>query len=87
MMLHQVFSKCILSFTLFIALPTLVHAQVPVGGQAHRFFGANSVVYEQAPEALSEQALRNRKSKKFTNEKRLTPEEKWQLREALKNGQ
>ena len=86
-MLHQISSKCILGFMLFIAMVSLVHAQVPVGGQAHRFYGVNSVVYEQAPETPTEEALRNRKSKKIANEKRLTPEEKWQLREALKNGQ
>ena len=86
-MFNQMLIKCGLSSMLFIALPTLVHAQVPVGGQAHRFYGVNSIVYEQVPVADEEEALRNRKSKKITSEKRLTPEEKWQLREALKNGQ
>ncbi len=86
-MFNQMFIRCGLSLVLFIALPTLVYAQVPVGGQAHRFYGANSVVYEQVPVVDEEEALLNRKSKKITSEKRLTPEEKRQLREALKNGQ
>lgn len=86
-MFNQMLIKCVLSAVLFIASPTLVHAQVPVGGQAHRFYGVNSIVYEQVPVVDEEEALRNRKSKKVTSEKRLTPEEKWQLREALKNGQ
>jgi hypothetical protein len=87
MMFNQMLIKCGLSFLLFISLQALVNAQVPVGGQAHRFYGVNSIVYEQVPVVDEEEALRNRKSKKITSEKRLTPEEKWQLREALKNGQ
>lgn len=86
-MLNLFLKKFISGVALTMVLPTLVHAQVPVGGQAHRFYGVNSVVYEQVPVVDEEINKNNRKSRKSQSEKRLTPEEKWQLREALKNGQ